>query len=149
MARPQGGTIQKLTMTLTYDGPPVHSRCMCSIWEGWRYKNLIIINFHFIFYSLNWVKAEGHKYRKPCVLLADMDDDDYPIFVQFEEIFSISSNIYFKLIPQTTVQYSTHYHAYIITPTSPITYKMIFLIPLHFTQELLMVSHLMVKKQLY
>ena len=70
------------------------------------------------------MKAEGHKYRKPCVLLADMDDDDYPIFVQFEEIFSISSNMYFKVIPQTTVQYSTHYHAYIITPTLPITYKM-------------------------
>ena len=66
---------------------------MCSIWEGW--KLIIIINFHFTFYSLNWVKAEGHKYRKPCVLLADMDNDDYPIFVQLEEIFSISSRILF------------------------------------------------------
>ena len=74
--------------------------------------------------STKWVKSDGLEYRKPCVLMVSVEDDD-PVFARLEEIFVVSAEIYFKVAMQTTVRYSVHFHAYVITSKSPREYRLI------------------------
>ena len=53
------------------------------------------------------------------------DDDDDPMLGRLEEIFVVSSEIYFKVSMQTIVHYSVHFHAYVITSHSPKEYKLV------------------------
>ena len=72
------------------------------------------------------MKSDGLEYRKPCVLMVSVEDDD-PVFARLEEIFVVSAEIYFKvhMVMQTIVRYSVHFHAYVITSKSPREYRLI------------------------
>ena len=80
--------------------------------------------------STKWVKSDGLEYRKPCVLMVSVEDDD-PVFARLEEIFVVSAEIYFKVAMQTTVRYSVHFHAYVIENTD-LSRSMTFLTHFHF-----------------
>ena len=41
------------------------------------------------------MKSDGLEYRKPCVLMVSVEDDD-PVFARLEEIFVVSAEIYFN-----------------------------------------------------
>ena len=73
--------------------------------------------------STKWVRSDGLEYRKPCVLMVSVEDDD-PVLIHLE-IFVVSAEIYFKVAMQTTVRYSVHFHAYVITSKSPREYRFI------------------------
>ena len=51
-----------------------------------------------------------------------VDDDDDPMLGHLEEIFVVSSEIYFKVSMQTIVHYSD---AYVFTSHSPKEYKLV------------------------
>ena len=72
-----------------------------------------------------WVICDGIEYRKPCILITAVDDDDDPVFARLEEIYVVSAEIYLKVTMQTTVRYSVHFHVYIITSKSLKEYKLI------------------------
>ena len=103
-------------------------------------------------YSIKWVKAEGLEYRKPCVLVVGVEDDD-PVFARLEEIYVITSDVYFKVVMQSIVRYAAHFHAYVITPTSPKQYKLIkisdLFSPFRFIPELSTHSLLLVSMPLF
>ena len=52
-------------------------------------------------------------------------DDDEPIFGCVEAIFIIASQVYLQVSVQTIVNYSSHFHAFVIAPTSPIQQKLV------------------------
>ena len=68
---------------------------------------------------------DGIEYRKPCILIMAVDDDDDPMLGRLEEISVVPSEIYFKVSMQTIVHYSVHFHAYVITSHSPKEYKLV------------------------
>ncbi len=73
---------------------------------------------------MKWVKYGGVKYSSPCVLIAGINEDE-PAFVSLEQIFLVSSDIYFKVSVLSIVQYSVHFHAYVVSPNSPRLFKLI------------------------
>ena len=70
-------------------------------------------------YSTKWVKYEGQEYRKPCILVVGVEDD-HPVFARLEDIYT---DIHFKVIMQSIVCYSSHFHAYVVISTSPKQFK--------------------------
>ena len=75
--------------------------------------------------STKWVICDGIEYHKPCILITAVNDDDDSVFARLQEIYVVSAEIYLKVTMQTTVRYSVHFHAYIITSKSPKDYKLI------------------------
>ena len=72
--------------------------CVCPLTtalDGWRWK--------------------GVEYRRRCVVIIGMGDDD-PIFGCIEEIYIIASQVYLHVSAQTIIKYSSHFHAYVIAP---------------------------------
>lgn len=81
---------------------------------------------YYYYCSTRWVKVEGVEYRQRCVVIMGMDDDDDdPIFGCVEAVYVIASQVYLHVSAQTIVKYSSHFHAYVITPTSPVQQKLI------------------------
>ena len=76
------------------------------------------------YYSTRWVKVEGVEYRRRCVVIIGMGDDD-PIFGCIEEIYIIASQVYLHVSAQRIIKYSSHFHAYVIAPTFPIQQKLV------------------------
>ena len=64
------------------------------------------------------------EYRQRCVVIIGMDDDD-PILGCIEEIYIIASQVYLHVSAQTIVKYSSHFHAFVVAPTSPIQQKLV------------------------
>ena len=97
--------------------------------EPYRYAQVIILFTVFftlvaLFCRTKWVIYDGIEYRKPCMLIVAVDDDD-PMLGRLEESFVVSSEIYFKVSMQTIVHYSVHFHAYVVTSHSPKEYKLV------------------------
>ena len=53
-----------------------------------------------------------------------MDDED-PIFGYVEAIYIIASQVYLHVSAQTIVKYSSHFHAFVVAPTSPVQQKFV------------------------
>ena len=70
-----------------------------------------------------WVKVEGVEYRRGSVVMG-VDDDD-PIVGCVEAIYMIASQVYLHVSVQSLVKYSTHFHAFVIAPTSPLQQKLV------------------------
>ena len=64
------------------------------------------------------------KYRSPCVLIVGVSGDE-PAFARLEQIYIISSDVYVKVLMLSIVKYSVHFHAYVVSPTSPQLFKII------------------------
>ena len=64
------------------------------------------------------------EYRTRCIVIIGMDDDD-PIFGCVEAIYAVASQVYLHVLAQTIVKYSSHFHAFVIAPTSPAQQKLV------------------------
>lgn len=73
---------------------------------------------------MEWVEYGGVKYKSPCVLIVGISEDE-PVFACLEEIFLVSSDVYLKVCMLSIVQYSVHYHAYVVSSPSPKLFKLI------------------------
>ena len=79
---------------------------------------------NYYYCSTRWVKVDGVEYRRPSVVIIGVDDDD-PIFGCVEAIYIIASQVYLHVSVQTIVKYSSHFHAFVIAPTSPTQQKLV------------------------
>ena len=73
--------------------------------------------------SARWVKVEGVEYRRPCAVIIGLDEED-PVFGCIEAIYVVASQVHFQVSVQTIVQYSSHFHAFVIS-TPPIQQKLV------------------------
>lgn len=58
------------------------------------------------------------QYQSPCVLIAGVKDDE-PDFVYLEEIFVIMEDVYIKACSMLISSYSMHFHAYVLSLSTP------------------------------
>ena len=79
---------------------------------------------YYYYCSTRWVKVEGVEYRRRCVVIIGMDDED-PIFGCVEAIYIIASRVYLHVSAQTIVKYSSHFHAFVIAHTSLVQQKLV------------------------
>ena len=75
-----------------------------------------------LLYSAKWVIVNGIEYRHHCVLIVDLDEDD-PVFAFLEDIYILSSEVFFKT--SLLVKKEPHYHAYICNHFTPTQYRLI------------------------
>ncbi len=71
------------------------------------------------------MKVEGVECRRRCVVIMGVDDEDDPIFGCVEAVYNIASQVFLHVVVQKIVEYSSHFHAFVITPTSPVQQKLI------------------------
>ena len=44
---------------------------------------------YYYYYSVKWVQIDGIEYRKPCILITSVKDDDDPVFGLLENIYVV------------------------------------------------------------
>ena len=60
-------------------------------------------------------------YKKPCALVLGMRDE-WPVFGKLDEVYVLNSNsVYFNIQPLETIEYSSHFHCYIVKVSDSLT----------------------------
>ncbi|XP_026290847.2 uncharacterized protein LOC113215432 [Frankliniella occidentalis] len=78
--------------------------------------------------SCVWINLKGTKYVHGCVLFVNLMENSKPVFGQLEQILLSSSNqsdILFVFSYFVNSGFDSHFHAYHVSPTSPLRYSII------------------------
>ena len=67
---------------------------------------------------------DGLEYQPRCVLVFDLNQDD-PVFGLVDDIFIISSEVFFKISVLSMIKMAYHYHAYLVEQVVPLRYVLI------------------------
>ena len=68
-------------------------------------------------FSVKWAKVHGTLYKNSGAVLIGMKDD-LPIFGKIQKILIVQEDVYFKVKIFETHSYSTHYHAFLVSPSA-------------------------------
>ena len=76
----------------------------------------IIVLMHCVLplFRVNWVEVNGTHYKKPCVLVTEVESE-YPKFAKLMDVFVVDSKkVVFQVQPLQTVEFIPHFHCYVV-----------------------------------